>query len=163
LSGNNIDETTLRSRQTLIIGIGNPYRKDDDVGLYVARKVRETGLENIDVVEGVGDGIALLNVWEGASRVIVIDSVISGREPGSVYCFDAINEEIPTDLFTGYSTHSISVVDALELAKVLGKLPQRMILYGIEGNEFSLGVGLSPQVQKTADKLVERIIEECRL
>jgi len=47
-----------------VIGVGNEYRQDDGVGVYVARRVRQSGLPNVRVVEHVSDGAALVHTWE---------------------------------------------------------------------------------------------------
>jgi len=147
----------------VVVGIGNEFRKDDGVGLYVSRLIQERTDREIKVVDGVPDGYALIETWGDSSRVIIIDCVSSGAKPGTIYCFDALNEKIPGDLFDGFSTHSISVVDAIELAGTLGRLPKSLMVFGIEGNDYSPGTQLSPEVMMAADQLIEPILKELKL
>lgn len=51
---------------------------------------------------------------------------------------------IPADSFH-YSTHTVSVAEAVEMARVMGRLPDRLLIYGIEGADFGSGDGLSPR------------------
>ncbi len=146
----------------VVVGIGNEFRKDDGVGLYVSRLIQEKGDMEIRVVEGIPDGYALIETWDDPSRVIIIDCASSGAKPGTIYHFDALKEEIPSDLFDGFSTHSISIVDAIELAKTLKRLPKSLAVYGIEGKVYSPGTQLSPEVKMAADKLVGQILEELK-
>jgi hydrogenase maturation protease len=146
----------------VIVGIGNEFRKDDGVGLYVSRLIQEKADKKIRVVEGIPDGFALIETWDDFSLVFVIDCAASGNKQGTIYRFDALKEKIPGDLFDGFSTHSISVVDAIELAKTLGRLPKSLMVYGIEGNDYSPGTQLSPEVKMAADQLVEQILDELK-
>ena len=144
----------------VVIGIGNEFRRDDGAGMYVSGLIKERTDRKIKVVDGVPDGYAMIETWNDSSRVIIIDCATSGTKPGTIYRFDALNEKIPGELFDGYSTHSISVVDAIELAGTLGRLPKRLLVYGIEGKDYSPGTQLSPEVKMAADQLVEQILDE---
>jgi hydrogenase maturation protease len=145
-----------------IIGIGNEYRTDDGVGLFVARQIRELDMDDVTVIDGVSDGTKLLEEWKDMPFVVVIDCVVSGAEPGHVYSFDGLSARIPADYFTAYSTHALNISDSIELARVLGVLPQRLHIYGIEGKTFSPGKGLTPDVEKSARRLVECIMREIK-
>ena len=142
---------------TLIIGLGNQYRRDDAVGLTVARHLKEAAPAHVRVLEESGEGTALIESWKGAETVILIDAVHSGAKPGTVRRFDAHGQPIPTRFFH-YSTHAFGVAEAVELARVLGQLPPRLIVYGIEGKTFEAGLGLSPEVEKAAQEVVERVL-----
>ena len=142
---------------TLIIGLGNQYRCDDAVGLVVARHLKEAAPAHVRVLEESGEGTALIELWKGAETVILIDAVHSGAKPGTVRRFDAHGQPIPTRFFH-YSTHAFGVAEAIELARVLGQLPPRLFVYGIEGKTFEAGLGLSPEVEKAAQEVVERVL-----
>jgi len=141
----------------LIIGLGNQYRRDDAAGLVAARRLKEAAPAHVRVLEESGEGTALMESWQGADTVILIDALDSGAKPGTVRRLDAHREPIPTRFFH-YSTHAFGVAEAIELARVLGQLPPRLIVYGIEGRTFEAGLGLSPEVEKAARELVERVL-----
>ena len=71
-------------------------------------------------------------------------------------------ESIPAKFFN-YSTHAFSVAEAVELARTLNQLPSHLIIYGIAGENFSVGVGLLTAVREAANKVVERINREIRM
>lgn len=151
----------MRSSQHCVIGIGNPYRRDDAVGLVVARRLREKNLDGVKVLEMSGEGAALIEAWQGAERVIVIDAVCSGAAPGTIFRFVANQQAIPTEFFR-YSTHHFGLAEAIELARALGRLPKELIVYGIEGKDFAGGEGVSPEVEQAASRVVDSITEELR-
>jgi hydrogenase maturation protease len=100
----------------------------------------------------------LIEAWRGAGSVIVIDAVTSGAEPGTIHRFEANTETLPKSLFR-YSTHAFSLAEAIELARALGELPSRLVVYGIEANDFTAGVGLSSAVDEAARQLEELLFE----
>jgi hydrogenase maturation protease len=146
---------------TLLIGIGNPDRGDDAVGVAVARKVREaTPRRDVTVAELIGDQLALLDAWDGARNVYIIDAVCSGGVPGTVYSFDARQ---PLDTrFRNRGTHTFSLADVIELARALGRLPSRLAGYGIEGAAFELGAGLSPEAEAAVKAVTSRLLGELK-
>ena len=73
-----------KTKNTLIIGIGNEFRKDDAVGLHTARQLKELLSGNIDIVEMSGEGAELLELWNSYETVFIIDAVRTKSNPGRV-------------------------------------------------------------------------------
>jgi hydrogenase maturation protease len=144
---------------TLIIGLGNEYRRDDAVGLIVARRLREAAPSSVQVLEESGEGTALIESWQDVDTVILIDAVHSGAKPGTIHRLDAHAQPIAKKFFR-FSTHAFGLAEAVELARALGRLPPRLIVYGIEGKAFEAGVGLSPEIEAVAQEVVERVLGE---
>ncbi len=144
----------------LVIAVGNGFRSDDCVGLHVARKIKEMKLAGVKVIEQQSAGPALMDIRENTENVFIIDAVKSGAAPGTIFRFDAITENIPSHYFSSCSTHSLGVADSIKLLKALGKLPPSLIIYGIEGKDFSAGKGLTPQVAKSVRDVANRIRDE---
>ena len=145
--------------RTLIIGLGNEYRRDDAVGLIVARRLREAAPKSVRVLEETGEGASLLESWQDADTVILIDAVQSGAAPGTLHRLDANAQPMAKEFFR-FSTHAFGLAEAVELGRALGRLPPRLIVYGIEGKSFEAGVGLSPEVEAAAQVVVERVLGE---
>lgn len=143
----------------LIIGIGNEYGHDDAVGILVARAVKRMILDSVTVLEQSGEATSLMGAWADAERVALIDAVFSGAAPGTLHRVEVGHDPLPADLFAA-STHTLGVAQAVELARLLGCLPHRLTLYGIEGVDFSPGVGLSPMVARSIPTVVRQIQRE---
>ena len=148
-----------RVRQTLLIGLGNQFGGDDGVGRVVARRLRELEMPAVQVREESGEGAALMEAWQEAMAVILVDAARSGAAPGTIHRFDVSRVPVPSRFFH-YSTHAFSVAEAVELARALNQLPSRIILYGIEGRDFAAGERLSSEVAAAAEELVRRIRQE---
>jgi hydrogenase maturation protease len=140
-----------------VIGVGNAYRGDDAAGLVVARRLRERGLE---AIEQEGEPVALIDVFAARDAVVLVDAVQSGAPPGTVHRFDVSDGPLPRELRGSTSTHAVGLGEAIELARALGRLPPRVVVYGVEGARFATGVGLSYEVEAALAPLVEAISGE---
>jgi hydrogenase maturation protease len=160
----------------VVIGIGNEYRCDDAVGLIVARRLRKSlrtriphyfdgrqrevkKHESIKILEFQRDGTSLLHHWQNTDVVILIDAISSGVAAGTIFCKNLLEEHL-TDVPFRHSTHSISILDAIEVARTLNALPQKLTFYGIEGKNFSAGTQLSPEVECAIPHLVQDVRQE---
>jgi hydrogenase maturation protease len=144
-------------RRVRIIGIGQEWRGDDAAGLLVARQLRRMAGARVTVLEDSGSMTDLLAAWQGAEAVIVADAVRSGGRPGEIYQFPVHERPLPAELFPAASTHAWGLAQAAALAQALGQLPPYLVVYGIEGRDFGLGQGLSPEVARAIPEVVRRI------
>ncbi|HEY4930878.1 MAG TPA: hydrogenase maturation protease [Terriglobales bacterium] len=152
---------TAGEPSVVIVGVGNEYRSDDGVGIAVARRLRALFPTGVTILGEGGEGTALIQAWQGATWVMLVDAVRSGAPPGTIHRLDARAASVPTGFFR-YSTHAFSVAEAVELARSLDQLPPYLVVYGIEGENFAAGVELSPAVEQAAEAVVERLAEEVR-
>jgi len=142
-----------------VVGIGNPWRGDDGAGLAVARRLRGTLPPEVDVLEREGEPTGLVDAWEGAAAVWLVDAVVSGAAAGTVHRLDASAHELPAELVSA-STHHLGVAEAVELARALGRLPPRVVFYGIEAATVDAGDELSPDVQAAVKRVASALREE---
>jgi hydrogenase maturation protease len=147
--------------ETLVIGVGNSYRGDDGAGIAVARKLAEQRLPGVRVMEMNGEGTSLVEAWKDAPSVLLVDAVSSGAVPGTIHRFDAQAGPLPTEL-EHRSSHSFGVAEAVEVARALGRLPPRLVIYGIEGKNFSPGRDLSPEVEGAVEEVASRLVSEIK-
>lgn len=145
----------------LVIGIGNEYRSDDAAGLVIARRLQEKKIDGIEVIEHSGDGGSLIEKWQNADAVFVIDAASSGGEPGKIYRYEAQTHPLPTSFFN-YSTHAFSIAETIEMARTLDQLPPKLVVYGIEGENFAQGIGLSKKVAHAAREVARRVDQEIK-
>ncbi len=146
----------LVNEQLLIIGIGTELYGDDAAGLAVIRSLRSIELPPlVKIVEFSGDGASLINLWEDEVRVILIDCVSAQTLPGTVVAIDLLHGTLPPHWRP--STHSFGLAEAVGLARVMGRLPSSLTLYGIQGRTHEHGHGLSPEVRVAVEKVAAMI------
>jgi hydrogenase maturation protease len=145
--------------QVKVIGIGNRFRRDDGVGLEVARRIKERAPESVEVIELYGEGAELIEAFDGADAVILVDAARAGSGPGAHVQLDPALETIPSDYFS-YSTHAFSLAEAVELARVLDQLPDEVRIHAIVGADFGVGEGLSKDVESAIPAVVDCILNQ---
>jgi hydrogenase maturation protease len=145
----------------LVIGIGNPVRGDDAAGIEVARRIRlGASRRDVTVRELIGDQLALLDAWTGARTVYVVDAIHCGGKPGHVRRFDAA--EPLDDPFRRPSMHTFGLADVIDLSRALGRLPARLIGYGIEGVRFGLNEPMTPEVAAAVGSVASEILRRVK-
>jgi hydrogenase maturation protease len=142
----------------LVIGLGNELRRDDGAGLEIVRRM-QAQRAGIDVYEHQGEPTGLLDAWDGRCAAIIVDSMRSGAEPGTIRRLDARREDIPARLGAS-STHAIGVGEAIGLGRALDRLPARVIVYAVEGRRFDAGTGLSEELRAVVPRLTAMVLHE---
>ncbi len=138
---------------TLVIGIGNSFRGDDGAGPSVARELERLALPNLTVRVCGGESLALMELWDGSERVILVDAMEAGQKPGTVFRFDAWDKNLPLVQPSG-STHAFGVVEAIELARRLDRLPPEVVVFGIQGTTYEAGHPMSEGVRQGVSEVV---------
>jgi hydrogenase maturation protease len=113
----------------------------------------------VHAIEHAGDGLALIDRWDKRSAVVIVDAMVTGAEPGTIRRFDAAAGPLPREAFA-VSSHALGIAEAVETARALGRLPEAVIVYGIEGQAFTLGAGLTSLVEQACLRVVQDILEE---
>ncbi len=150
--------TEKTTAKTVIIGVGNEMRGDDAAGLHVVRSLR---LDDVQLMELPGEGSELMDAWQGCGEVFVIDAARSGADAGSVFRLDATDEALPRGFFS-YSTHAFGLAEAVETSRNLGTLPEKLVIYAIEGKQFAHGSELSPEVAGGVAQVITHISDEAQ-
>ncbi len=143
-----------------VIGFGATHLHDNEVGTAVARRLREKTPPEIPVLEQSGNALDLVNAMEGSNLVILVDSSCTGAEPGTILRLDGSERPGYADWFPHYSTHSVGLSESFQVNQMLGTMPERMLLFCVEGSDYSQGDGLSPAVESAIDRVVEMLLKE---
>jgi hydrogenase maturation protease len=148
------------SENVLILGIGNPLMGDDGAGIRVVEMLARKELPPRVKVEEAGlPGWGLPSWFEGQSKVILVDAVQMGEEPGQWKRLRS--EEIHVVMEDGsLSLHQPDLACGLALSQALDLLPQDLTLYGIQPAQVSAGAALSPEVHASLPDIVENILND---
>ena len=146
----------------VVIGVGNPDRGDDGVGPEVLARLAGRVPGGVRLMRLAGaDPAEIMEAWSGSAGAILVDATVSGVAPGTITRFDAVAGPLPAGVRLA-STHVLGAETAVEMARALGRLPGRLVVYGVEGESFAAGSGLSPVVVAALPAAAERILEEVR-
>jgi hydrogenase maturation protease len=140
-----------------VIGMGSELRGDDGAGVAVAKRLREEAGAAIDVRISSGESVGLIEAWAGAEDVIIVDAFHTGGEPGTIHRFEMRGPLPGTPAPSG--SHDAGLAEAVALAHSLGRLPEQLVVYGIEGACFDVGAPLSPTVRRAVETVCAHILE----
>lgn len=152
----------INKKETLILGVGNPLRRDDGIGPKVIRLLSENRNSNklpsgTDMIDGGTDGLGLIEYLKNYEKVVIIDAVEMGLAPGTIKVFTP--EEAVISINTdSLSTHGFGIAELIKLAKELDINPE-LIVVGIQPEDVSYGEGLSDTVEATVDGVIEKVIK----
>jgi hydrogenase maturation protease len=161
----------------VVIGLGNPFRRDDGAGHAVVERVA-AGLRSVwgpgahergeDAPARVllldGEPSRLIEAWTGASLAVVVDAVRSGGRPGSIRRFEIAPGDPPDEALLpsrpAVTSHGTGVAEAIALGRALGRVPDRLVVHLVEGADFGEGLGLSSEVEAAVAEVAAHVIEE---
>jgi hydrogenase maturation protease len=141
---------------SLVIGIGNRSRGDDAVGPEVASRVAQLRLAGVAVVV-LHEPIALVEQFGAHDEVVVVDATDPRGHPGRVHVQQVGRAPLRRDP-PALGSHGLGVADAVELARVLGRLPRRLTLVGVEARTFQLGAPLSTRVRESLGDAADAVV-----
>jgi len=143
--------------RTAIVGIGNSLMRDEGVGVHVARALVDARLpEGTRVIDAGTDPDVAFDL-DGFDRVIVVDAVLGGESPGTVYRF---GDEVELD--ASGSRRACHDVGFLEILRKTARRRPEVIILGVEPDEIDWGLDLSPVVRRSVDRVIEVVQQELR-
>lgn len=146
--------------KTLVLGLGNILLSDEGVGVHVIRLLRERYQfpQEVEILDGGTLALDLLPYVEDADRLLMVDAVQMDAPPGTVTRLEG--EEVPAVLNLKYSPHQMGVSDLLAAARLMGRYPAELVLWGIQPASMDVGLELSPAVAAQVETVVQNVLAE---
>ncbi|MCR4403709.1 MAG: hydrogenase maturation protease [Candidatus Acetothermia bacterium] len=144
----------------LILGLGNELLRDDGLGLWAVRILKELVHDGgVTFAESWRGGLELLDLLEGHERAIIIDALIPGEEPGRIRRLTLDELEAPAEALT---PHRAGLREVAALAERLGlDFPREVIIYTVDVADIqTVEEGLSGPVAEALPRLVELVRAE---
>jgi len=155
-----------------VIGIGNPYRRDDGIGPALVAALERLRPPGVSLTVADGEPSQLLDAWSGAPLAVVVDAVLCEvPAPGRIHR-TALGPVVggpvvggpvvagPGSRAAAASTHGLGIPDAIRLAEVLGQAPGRLVIMAVEAADIGFGLGLSPAVAGCLPELTRAVLAE---
>ena len=115
--------------------------------------LRDFGIRGLDLA------YALNETWD---MVILVDALPRGEKPGTVFVLEPEEKDLEADVQTMVQPHGMDPVQAIRMAKSLGKIPQRLLVVGCEpadlGGEDG-AMGLSSEAECAIEIVIETIMQ----
>jgi hydrogenase maturation protease len=151
--------TNEGSPKITVLGIGNLLLKDEGVGVHLVQKL--TGIvddANVNIIDA-GTYPDFLSLVDGSTdKLIIIDAVKAGDEPGTIYRFSFDNVDL--DSAPPISLHDIGVSDSLKMMALLNRQPKSTVVMGIEPKTIDFGLEPSPEVEDKLSEMIKLVLQE---
>ena len=144
-----------------ILGIGNLFLGDEGLGIHFVRMLREDNLDyaNLEIIDG-DTCPEIASLIEDTYKLIIVDAIKGGKEPGTVYRLVA--NDMVIDSPPRVSSHELNVMDSLKALKLMGSEPKNIVIVGIEPKNIDWSLELSSKVKGKLDELKKIVIEEVK-
>lgn len=142
-----------------IVGMGNPFRKDDGLGVYIINKLmRQCDYPGItffnaeDIIESYAYKISMC---ENDTVILIdaMDAVDTDVAPGTII-FDSYNNFFEEQ--GCYSTHKLSLKLSCKILEQSGK---EIYILGIIPADIDFGQGFTPEIQASADLVADALTD----
>jgi len=146
----------------LVLGIGNSVMADDGVGVKIIQQIQSkySFPDNVEILDGGTLGLDLLPKLESLDRLILVDAIDIGGKPGS--WTRLTGDELPIALETKLSPHQMGLKDLLAVSELMGHIPGKMTLYGIQPKSIEMDTEFTPDVTAAMEPVLRAILEELK-
>ncbi|HDX9590402.1 TPA: HyaD/HybD family hydrogenase maturation endopeptidase [Bacillus pseudomycoides] len=143
-----------------ILGIGNTLFTDEGVGIHLLPLLEEAYKDDmqVEIIEGLTDGMKLLGPVEEAENLIIIDAINAGVEGGTILSLEG--DEIPAYFGIKMSVHQMGFQEVLFAAKFRERYPKKIIMFGMQPTSLELGVELTETNQAKLGDLAEAVMHQ---
>jgi len=155
----------MDAARTVVLGIGNVLWADEGFGIRAVEALQARGTlpEGVEAVDGGTQGLYLLPLVTEASRLLILDAVDFGEQPGTLLVLRG--DEVPRLMGAKrLSLHQTTFQDVLAAAELMGDAPTEIALVGVQaGTLDDFGAGLTPQVAEAIPAAlaeVDRLLAE---
>ncbi|WP_333652102.1 HyaD/HybD family hydrogenase maturation endopeptidase [Dissulfurispira sp.] len=145
-----------------LIGLGNILLRDEGVGVHAANTIKQRYAFSpyVEIIDGGTMGLDLLPIFEGRDKVLIIDAVDFGREPGHIGMIE--NDDIPSVLNSKLSVHHINLSDVLFAAKLMDISPSEICLIGIQPQSLDVGLDMTGEIKGKIETLIDAVIRKLK-
>ena len=149
-------------KKILVLGVGNLICRDEGLGVHVIKELLDEYEfpSSVELMDGGTLGINLMGKLTSCDILVVVDAVLGGHEPGSIY--HLINNDLRKSKAFRDSMHQTDLVDTLMLCELAGKKPDCVVIGMEPQNWQDLGSELSPKIRERLPLLKAMVIEELR-
>ena len=145
--------------RVVVIGVGNEFRRDDGAGIEVVAGLRGHVPDGVELLVSDGEPTALIEAWDEALLAVVVDAVHAHPgEPGRLHRLVLEGDRHALD--SPVSSHGLGLGEAIDLARVLGRMPERLIVHAVEAGDTAQGTGLTPVVAAAISRLVAAVLRD---
>jgi hydrogenase maturation protease len=152
--------STQSPAKTAIVGVGNPLIGDEGIGVYIAEKLKSAPLPaDVVVVDGGTHFWGDEEILNHAQKLIIVDAVVGGGDPGTIYRFGLDELEDETEDIK-LSSHDMGLIEKLRMTRLAGSSPEQVVIIGVEPATVAWNAGLSKEIEAKVPEIIDAVMAE---
>jgi hydrogenase maturation protease len=150
------------SGRITVLGLGNILLSDEGIGVHAVNAIKERYAcpPEVEIVDGGTMGLDLLPIFETSEKVLIIDAVDFGKEPGHVGILEG--NQIPSALNSKLSVHHIGLNDVLFAAKLMNDNPPEVYLVGMQPKSLDVGLDMTSEIRVKLDTIIALAVQKLK-
>lgn len=148
----------MSEKSCVVIGIGNPIKSDDGIGIHVVRHLEGRVPEGVELVEGSIYCADMLPFLEGRTKAVFVDGIDAGEEPGAIFRFTP--DEVRQSRAAPLSVHDFGLYELVNAARLLEQCPGEVVLISVQVKCLDVGLELSEELEDVLPRVCELVLEE---
>ena len=146
----------------VVLGVGNILLTDEGLGVHVVEdlKANYTFTPQVTLIDGGTMGMELLTYMRGMKKILLIDAINGGKNPGTVYEFP--HRELEQYFTDHISVHEVGMQDILRIRAIQENPLEDAIVIGVEPESLEIGFEPSAPVQAVLPEVKERVLRVLR-
>jgi hydrogenase maturation protease len=148
--------------RTLVLGLGNLLLQDEGLGIRALERLAAHYRlpSTVEAMDGGTMGLDLLPYLDRDMQLLILDAVEADQPPGTLVRLEG--EAIQAALSLKMSMHQVGLQELLALSELVGTLPSRIVVWGMQPASLEWGLDLSAPVIAQLDDLVCSVARELR-
>lgn len=142
----------------LLAGLGSPLMTDEGIGVYLVEEIRRRGLliAEIEVLDLGTGNMNVLHAIAERRKVVFVDCAKMGESPGTMRRF-TLGDVVSKKVQSSWSAHDGDLLNLLNISKMIGELPDEIVLFGIEPETIDHGQQLTECLQSRIEDYIGQI------
>jgi len=145
------------------MGVGNLLLKDEGLGIHVVQAMQKMSLkvdDELTIIDGGTCPDILYLLPEEIDKLIVVDAVRGGGEPGTIYRFTP--KDITSKRGIVASVHQLGIWESLTNVEYEGVNLKDIVIIGVEPKEIDWGLEVSQEIKKKIPQVIAQVNNEIR-
>ncbi len=149
------------SKKTALIGSGNAFFRDEGIGLYAAKYLKEnyTFEPELDIVDGGTLGFMLMPLLQEYDEVIIVNTASEEDSPVGTVSIKDCNEFLDGALVKK-TANEVEIAEMLQICSLSEAMAETTLISIVPEDIISVEVGLSDSLRAVWPEFIDTILQE---
>ncbi len=156
--------TKASVKKILVLGVGNILLRDEGIGIRVVEKMQKkySFSSNVSLLDGGVRGLLLMDYIAAADFLIVVDAVLGGGPPASIYRLEG--DDLRLSIAFKNSVHDLDLLETLACCELATEKRPKAVIIGIEPKDYQSdpSLAISPELVEQIPDIIEKVLHEIK-